>query len=115
MTIHSTIKPSHADGFGPDIPPTVTRFEDVLAYVRTMEPVCVAAEALPDVIAILEYTREQVLKMHDKAQEIGKRLDERDADLTRREAALNIRQRAVDMILKDQPEPAPRRRFNFWR
>lgn len=114
MTIHSTIKPSTPDGFGPDIPPTVTRFEDVLAYVKTMEPVCVAAEALPDVIAILEYTREQVLKMHAKAVEIGKELDVRDADLTRREVALSIRQRAVDLVLKDQPEPAPRR-FYFWR
>lgn len=85
---------------------------DVLEYVKTMRPSALTTDALPDVIDILEYTREQVLKIHQETEALSRELQEKQAFLTKREAELSIKLKALRLV--EQNEPATKRRY-FWR
>lgn len=89
--------------FGDDVRPAPT-FEDLVRFVRANEPRTYAADKYPSIIAMLEYMRDEQLKLHDQLTAIGKDLDVRADALKQREDELAIRARAVDMILRGQPQ-----------
>lgn len=61
------------------------------------------ASKLNEVIDLIEYLREQAIDMHAQNTIASKQLDERIASLTRREAELQIKTRAVESIIKSNP------------
>lgn len=104
----------HADDlFGKD----GVSFADVVAYVRSLDTSALSFADYADVIAILSYMRDEQVKMHDKLTELGKSIDDREAELAKREQELSVRKAAVDMILKGHEpataQAAPQRRY-FW-
>jgi hypothetical protein len=101
----------HPDAvFGKD---TVS-FADVAAYVRSLDTSALTFADYADIIAILTYMRDEQIKINDRLNGMGATLDEREADLTRREKELAVRMGAVELMLKGrEPNPAPRR--YFWR
>jgi hypothetical protein len=106
----------HPDSvFGKD----AVSFADVVDYVRSLETSALTFADYADVIAILSYMRDEQVKIHDRLTEMGKRVDEREADLERREKELSLRMAAVEMVLKGRehtPAPATKpSRSYFWR
>lgn len=91
-------------------------FADVAAYVRTLDTSALSFADYADIIAILTYMRDEQIKINDKLTGMGAALDEREADLTKREKELAVRKGAVDMFLKGR-EPAPQtsQRRYFWK
>lgn len=96
--------------FGRDDAPAMT-LEQFAAAVRTMKVAEVPHDKLGDVIDIIEHLREQALSLHADNVRAANELNERHAFLTKREAELALRQRAVNAVLKHEPK----RRFYFWR
>lgn len=88
------------------------RFDDVLDYVKRMTPRALTTDALTDVIDILDYTRAQVLEIHEENERLSRALADKQAFLTRREAELAIKMKALRLVQEDAP--APKRR-SFWR
>ena len=102
---------THVDAaFGDDVRPLPT-FDDLVRFVRANEPRTYVADRYPSIIAMLEYMRDEQLKLHDQLQQMGKDLDERSSALTTREDELALRARAVDMILRGHPQP----KKSWWR
>lgn len=100
---------AHPDAvFGKD----AVSFADVAAYVRGLDTSALSFADYADIIAILTYMRDEQIKINDKLHSLGATLDEREAELTKREKELAVRKGAVDMFLKGR-EPQPRR--YFWR
>ena len=48
------------------------QFDDVLDYVKRMTPRALTTDALTDVIDIIDYTRAQVLKLHEKNEQLSR-------------------------------------------
>ena len=86
-------------------------FADVVDYVRSLEPSALQFSDFSDIIQILAYMRDEQLRINDKLHVLGAKLDERDADLTKREKEVAIRKGAVDMVLKGREQP----RSYFWK
>lgn len=105
MTINAT-------AFGDDYRPPV-RMDDIVAFIKETQPSALTPAAFADVIAILEYMRDTQLKHHDVLSAREQTLNTRETQLNQREQELTLRKRAVDLILKGQPEPAPKQ--SFWR
>ena len=79
-------------------------FQDVLDYVRALDTRALMPHDFADVIQILDYVRDQNITLQDHLTSVQDALDKRDAELKAREQALAVRQAAVDMMLKGQPE-----------
>lgn len=79
-------------------------FQDVLEYVRALDTRALMPHDFADVIQILDYVRDQNITLQDHLTSVQDALDKRDAELKAREQALAVRQAAVDMMLKGQPE-----------
>lgn len=86
------------------------QFDDVLDYVKRMTPRALTTDALTDVIDIIDYTRAQVLKLHEKNEQLSRELADKQAFLTKREAELAIKMKALRLV----HDGAPKRRY-FWR
>ena len=71
-----------------------------------------APEKLDDVLDLIEYLRTQAITLHNTNTIAAKALDEREAHLTKREAELAIKSRAVMSILDANPQP---KRKLLWR
>ena len=99
------------DAFGTDNTPRMT-IDQLAAAIKTLDVRSQPEHKLTDVIEIIEHLRDQALAMHEQNRKCSEELTERIAHLTKREAELAIRQRAVQAMLKDEV-PAPRR--YFWR
>lgn len=86
-------------------------FQDVMEYVRTLDTRALMPHDFADVIQILDFVRDQNITLQEHLTAMQDALDKRDAELKAREQALAVRQTAVDMVLKGQPE---KRRY-LWR
>jgi predicted acyl esterase len=95
---------------------TGVQFSDVIEYVKAMRPSALTTDAMPDVIDILEYTREQVLKLHQETEALSRALQEKQQALLEREAELNVRAKAWRLVRSETPPrgETPKRRY-FWR
>lgn len=100
------------NAFGRDVPRQVTR-EDLMAYVRELQPQSLKTTDLPDVIKIVGYVRDQALQQTDANLQRTHELDLREAELARREEELKVRQLAVSMILKETPVTTSKQ--SWWR
>ena len=98
------------DVFGPELASAVTH-DDVLAYVKRMKPRDIPLTSLKDVITILEYVQEDILRTQEAVAQRAAELDKRDAQIAQAEQELSLRQRAVDMLLG---KAEPKRRFAFF-
>ena len=74
------------------------QFDDVLDYVKRMTPRALTTDALTDVIDIIDYTRAQVLKLHEKNEQLSRELADKQAFLTKREAELAIKMKALRLV-----------------
>lgn len=102
------------DPFGDDFRPTV-RMDDIVAFIKETKPSALTPDAYADVISILEYMRDTQLRMNDALNAREQTLNNRDVQLTQKEKELNMRKRAVDLILKGQTEPVPAPKKSLWR
>ena len=87
-----------------DLDMTISMLADTIHSIelRKQKP-----EKLDDVIDIIEYLRDQALTLHRENVEATERLNARAAALTKREAELQIKQRAVESILKTRTRRSP--------
>jgi hypothetical protein len=108
---------SHPDAvFGSDTAPPVTRrkitYREVAGYLEDLDTRALTSDDAGDVLDLLDYMHEHTLKLIAQNDDYARKLNEREAAISRREADLALRQRAVDSILKVHPA-APKRRY-FW-
>ena len=76
--------------------------------VRTQDPA-----KLDDVLDLIEYLREQAVALHEENTLAAEELRAKEIHLTKREAELAIKSRAVMSILNAHPQPEKRK--YFWR
>lgn len=98
--------------FGDDRSPEEVTLQTLAAQVRALEPRALTANALDDAITLVEFMRDQAIKMHDENVFRAEQLDELERSLNKRARDLKIHERAVAAVLKPN---APRRLANLWR
>lgn len=67
-------------------------------------------DKLDDVLDLIEYLRVQAVTLHEENAEAARKLADREAFITKREAELALKMRAVQTIIGDKPA-----RKYFWR
>lgn len=88
---------------------------DVLAdSVRRLRVQDQRPDQLDDLLDVLEYLRKEALALHDENVKTTARLAEREAHLTKREAELALKMRAVKSLIRDDPNTETKRGY-FWR
>lgn len=96
-----------SDAFGADASMSI---DELAAAIKTINVTKQPSHKLTDVIDIVEHLRLHALAMHENNIAISEKLAEQQAYLSKREAELALRTKAVDAILKGtQP------RKYFWR
>jgi hypothetical protein len=98
--------------FGEDQSPHEVTYATLAAQVRSMAPRALTANALDDAITLVEFMRDQALKMHDANITRAQELAEWERTIMLRERNLKIHERAVAAIMKPN---APRRISNLWK
>jgi hypothetical protein len=96
-----------SDAFGAD---TSMSIDELAAAIKSINVTKQPSHKLTDVIDIIEHLRTHALALHESNVQASERLAEHQAQLTKREAELALRTKAVDAILKGS-EP----RKYFWR
>jgi hypothetical protein len=100
------------DAFGPDLTSAVT-MDDVVAFVKRTKPSELPPTKYAEIITILEYLKSETMRTHEYNLARAKELDNRAERVEQMEAHLDIRKRAIDLMLGDEPVK-PERKF-FWR
>jgi hypothetical protein len=124
------MKPSHPDAvFGPDepipTPPTPKKrkvtYTEVVDFLETMDKRALTTADADDILSLLDYMHAHCLGLFKQQRMQEEKLNEREAFISKREAEIALKQRAVDAILKMHPyvdpddyEPTPPRRRYFW-
>ena len=86
---------------------------DVLAdAIRKLNVRKQAPEKLDDVLDLIEYLRDQAITLYEHNAKAADELHEREVHLTKREAELAIKSRAVMSIVNSNPQP---KRKLLWR
>lgn len=83
--------------------------------LRRLDVRKVREHKLDDVIDIIEYLREQALALHEENVTASATLRAREQHLTKREAELRIKQRAVESALKLAPSKPEKFSLLPWR
>lgn len=96
-----------SDAFGAD---TSMSIDQLAAAIKSINVTKQPSHKLTDVIDIIEHLRSHALSMHETNIQASEQLAEQQEYLTKREAELALRTKAVDAILKGS-EP----RKYFWR
>lgn len=96
-----------SSAFGAD---TSMSIDELAAAIKSINVTKQPSHKLTDVIDIIEHLRTHALNLHEANIEASERLAEQQEYLTKREAELALRTKAVDAILKGA-EP----RKYFWR
>jgi hypothetical protein len=77
--------------FGDD-KPAVT-YDGIAAQVKSMQPRALTATQFDDVVVLIEFMRDQAVKIHDQNQIRSKGLDDREKAVAKRERDVSMRQR----------------------
>jgi len=86
--------------FGADRPDV--SYESIAAQIRGMTPSALMPSQFDDVTTLIEWLRDETLKLHDKVQADAKKLAEREAAVTQRERAVSIRARVHDAATRSR-------------
>ncbi|WP_454627718.1 hypothetical protein [Bradyrhizobium cenepequi] len=97
--------------FGTGQSPDEVTYHTIAAQIRNMVPRALTPNALDAALTMIEYLRDEGLKLHDANEARAKELDEREAKLNKRARDLALAQRAADAVLKR----GPRKIANLWR
>lgn len=100
------------DVFGPELTAQVSH-DDVLAYVKRMKPRDMPLKSYNDLITILEYLQEDILRTQETLLRREADLAEREQSMQQLEQELHLRRRAVDMVMHGH-EPPKSKRFLFF-
>ena len=84
-------------GFGSDSGPP--NYAAIAKLVANMEPRALTNEALPDVITILEYLKNECIERHRANEKQEQKLKAWETELNAREKKIEIRQRAVNLVI----------------
>lgn len=105
-----------ADTMGSSDSVTTAITLDVLAdSVKRLRVQDQRPEQLGDLLDVLEFLRSEALAMHEHNVQLTERLDEREAHLTKREAELALKMRAVKAIISDPKTETTAHKKYFWR
>ena len=125
------MKPSHPDAvFGPDetipTPPTIKKhkvtYTEVVDFLETMDKRALSTADADDILSLLDYMHDHCLKLFEQQRTQEEKLNAREGFISKREAEIALKQRAVDTILKMHPGGSdpddyaptlPKRRY-FW-
>jgi hypothetical protein len=100
--------------FGPD--EDAAAYNTIASKIIEMRPRALTETQIPHVIVMIEYMRDECIKIHEKNIQLGKTLDERKAALDQAEADYALKHRALDAALKThQALGAQERRWWFGR
>ena len=77
-------------------------YESIAAQVRTMQSSALIPSQFDDVTTLIEWLRDETLKLHDRVQADAKRLAEREAAVTQRERAIKHRERVHDAATRSR-------------
>lgn len=86
--------------FGADTPPEQVTYQAIAAQIRQLNPRALTANALEDVILMIEWMQDETIKRNDELTRKGNELAEKQRELDALERSLKIKQRAVDAVLK---------------
>jgi len=97
--------------FGDDTPAEAVTYATLAAQVRAMNPRALTPNMLDDVIMMVEYMRDEALRIHDANEARSKALDEREKELNRRAREVALASKVAKAVIAGKP----RRLFNFGR
>lgn len=98
-------------GFGPAVEVSETTYSTIAQQVRDMRPSALTPDKFDDVITIIEYMRDQALKIHERNEQQATQLAERELNVTRREREIETKARAVKAAINSQSIAARLRRY----
>ncbi|RZN09677.1 hypothetical protein CWO91_16750 [Bradyrhizobium genosp. SA-3] len=93
-----------APNFGADTPPEQVTYQAIAAQIRSLNPRALTPASLEDVILMIEWMQEETIKRDEELTRRGNELTQREAELQSWEKRLQIKQRAVDAVLKRAPD-----------
>lgn len=111
MTVNQKI--NHPDAvFGPDSdsPPD---YHSIAAQIRAVDQRALTPEQHSDVLTMLEYMRDQTVKLYDANVEREQALAKREADVARREREVELKMRTLNSALKTRETAGARLRNYF--
>jgi hypothetical protein len=97
-------QPKHPEsGFGPtaQVTPEVT-YSTIAAQVREMDTRALTPAGQEDVMTLIEYMRDEALKIHELNLVAATKLAEREAAVTKREREATVKARALEVAIKSQ-------------
>ena len=113
--MNAQVKPSHPvdSAFGGDDPSNadIVNYHTIATQVANMKPRALTTASFDDVVTLIEYMRDQALKMHQLNLKASEALFEREKQVTKREKELAIRQRAVEAAIRSTTVGSRWRRY----
>lgn len=93
-------------------PPKTITYEEVADFFRKLENRALTTTDASDTLQLLEYMHDHCVSLFDAQREHEKSLVDREIFLTKREAEIALKQRAVEAVLRLAPS-TPKKRY-FW-
>jgi len=91
---HSKIADPVSASFGEDKP--AVNYDSIAAQVRAVNAHSLAPSQYDDVVTLIEWMRDEAVKMHDQNKATSEALAARERDVAKRERDVGIRSRALD-------------------
>lgn len=86
-------------------------YEHIAQQVREMKPRALTPAQFDDVFVVIEYMRDEAVRLHDQNQKWHAELVEKERALTKRERDVGIRMRAVEASIRTRAVSRLRRYF----
>ena len=94
---------------GDDASPEETTYRQIAEQVRAMTPSALTPTALDSAVTLVEWMRDQAVKIHDANDERTSELDAREKALEKRARDLKTHERAVAAVLRTSPHATDER------
>lgn len=91
MAQHQRIADPVSASFGEDRPPVT--YDHIAAQIRALQPRALTSSQFDDVILMLEWMRDETVKLLGANDQASKALAEREREVSKRERDVGIRQR----------------------
>lgn len=101
-------RPHPADAFAGNDDAPAMDLSSIVKQIEGLKPRALMPAQYDDVVTLIEYVRDEALKLYASAKELGAELDAREKDLVRRERDVETRSRALLAAIKTR-ETIPQR------
>jgi hypothetical protein len=102
---------TQAPNFGDGEPVEAVTYHTIASQVRAMNPRALTPSMLDDVVTMLEYLRDEALRIHDANEARSAELDARERELNKRARDVAVAGRVAKAVISGKPK----RLFNFGR